>query len=321
MGGDVPMAVRDIPELKDDIIRLKRETDMAVLVHSYQDPDLADVADGTGDCIELAQALRRSGHRQAVVCGVRYVAEVVALLCPDREITLAHPQARCPMSGQVYPGRVRSWREEHPEACVVCSVHFGPQLMAECDLCITQNNALEVLGASGARRMLLLTDSNLGTWLSRRLPEKEIELWPCSCPAMNNAQAVDVELCRIKWPNALIAANGALRPEVTDLADMSGSTAQIMEYCAATEKTVIVADEISVCSALRRALPGRDIWQLAPSKLICSNMKLTGLETLERALKGEFGMHISVDPFTAEKAMVPMDRMLKMSGIYDFSKN
>lgn len=312
------MAVRDVPELKSDINALKHSVGAAVLVHSYQDPELSDVADGTGDCIELAAALRRSSHRRAVVCGVRYVAEIISILCPDREIILAHPQARCPMSGQVYPGRVRTWREEHPEACVVCSVHFSPQIIAECDLCVTQNNALEVLGASGARQMLLLTDVNLGTWLRDRIPDKQIDLWPCSCPAMSSTQAVDVELCRVKWPDALVAANGALKPEVTALADMSGSTAQIMEFCASAERDVIVADEISVCSTLRRTYPGKGIWQLAPSKLICSNMKLTGLETLERALKGEFGTRISVDPGTAQAALIPLQRMLRMSGAEGF---
>lgn len=289
-----------------------------MLVHNYQDPDLFDVADGTGDCIELAQALKKSGNRRAVVCGVRYVAETISLLCPDREIVLAHPQARCPMSGQVYPGRVRNWREEHPDTCVVCTVQFNARVKAECDLCVTNNNAPEVLRASGARKMLLLADSNFGEWLCRQLPEKEIELWRCSCPAMNNAQAMDVELCRTKWPDALVAANGAMKPEVTALADMSGSTAQIMEFCAAAEQDVIVADEISVCSLLRRRFPDKGVWQLAPSKLICSNMKLTGLEVLERALKGEFGVQVTAEPDVAERALVPLRRMLELSGIRDF---
>lgn len=308
------MAVRDIPELKSDIIKLKESVETAVLVHCYQDPDLADVADGVGDCIELAQILRKSGHRRAVVCGVRYVAEVIALLCPDREIILAHPQARCPMSGQVYPGRVKTWREEHPDTCVVCSVHFGVKLMAECDLCITQNNALRVLEASEVRRMLLLTDSSLGQWLKERLPEKEIELWPCSCPAMTAVKAVDVELCRTKWPDAVVAVNGALAPEVIAAADMSGSTDQIMEFCAASDRDVIVGDEVSVCSTLNRRYPEKRIWQLAPSKLICSNMKLTGLETLERALKGEFGCQVTNPPGTASRALVPLTRMLELAG-------
>lgn len=313
------MAVRDIPELKSDIMELKAAVDTAVLVHSYQDAELRDVADAVGDCIDLARALRNSAHPRAVVCGVKYVAQTVALLCPDREIILAHPQARCPMSGQVYHGRLRSWREEHPDTCVVCSVQFPVELKAECDLCVTGNNALKVLEACGAHKILLLADSNLGQWLRSRLPDKEIELWPCSCPAMTGAQAVDVELCRTKWPDALIAANGGLRPEVTGLADMSGTTDEIMAFCAASDKDVIVADEVSVCGALKKMYPDKGIWQLAPSKLICNNMKLTDLETLERALKGEFGLPVTVDKGLGQRAMTPMKRMLELSGVHDFS--
>ncbi len=313
------MAVRDISELKNDINSLKEAVNTAVLVHSYQDADLRDVADAVGDCIDLAAALKKSSRPRAMVCGVRYVAQTVALLCPDREIVLAHPQARCPMSGQVYHGRLSSWREEHPDTCVVCSVQFPVEIKAECDLCVTGNNALQVLSACGARRILLLADSNFGQWLRSRLPDKEIELWPCSCPAMTGAQAVDVELCRTKWPDAVIAANGSLRTEVTELADISGTTDEIMEFCASSDKDVIVADEVSVCSALQRMYPNKGIWQLAPSKLICNNMKLTDLETLERALKGEFGMQISVDKASRERAIIPMNKMLKLLEIHDFS--
>ena len=313
------MAVRDTAELKNDIMALKQSVNTAVLVHSYQDPDLADVADGVGDCVDLALALRRSSCPRAVVCGVRYVAETVALLCPDREIILAHPQARCPMSGQVYHGRVRSWREEHPDTCVVCMVQFGAKIKAECDLCITGNNALQVLSASNARRVLLLADNSFGRWLSDRLPEKEFELWPCSCPAMTGAQASDVELCRVRWPQAKVAANGSLRQEVTALADMSGSTSEIIDFCRSVEEDVIVADEVSVCSYLRKLFPERSFMPVAPSKLICNNMKLTDLETLERALSGGFGMHVTVDPSLQEKALAPVLRMLEMTGIHDFS--
>ncbi len=313
------MAVRDIPELKSDIMALRKSVDTAVLVHNYQDPELSDVADAVGDCVTLALALKQSIHRRAVVCGVRYVAEMIALLCPDREIVLAHPQARCPMSGQVYPGRVRDWREEHPETCIVCSVQFSAKVKAECDLCVTGNNALQVLGASNARRMLLLADNNFGRWLQEHLPEKEIELWPCSCPAMTGAQATDVELCRVKWPDALVAANGSLRQEVTALADMAGSTEEILEFCEKTDRDVIVADETSVCNLLKKRHPNRGFWQLAPSKLVCNNMKLTDLEILERALMGGFGLPVSVDPDIYEKAIVPVRRMLELSGISQWS--
>lgn len=313
------MAVRDIAELKSDIIALKKSVNTAVLVHSYQDADMTDVADGVGDCVDLALALRRSDFPRAVVCGVRYVAETVALLCPDREIILAHPQARCPMSGQVYPGRVRDWREEHPDTCVVCSVQFSAKLKAECDLCVTNNNALRVLSASNARRVLLLADNNFGQWLSRQLPDKEIELWPCSCPAMIGAQASDIELCRIKWPRALVAANGSLKQEVTALADMSGSTSEIIEFCRSAEQDVVIADEVSVCNYLKKLCPERNFWPVAPSKLICNNMKLTDLETLERALNGGFGLQITVEPAVREKALGAVIRMLEMSGIHEFS--
>lgn len=312
--GRLCVAVRDVPELKSDIIALKRSAGVAVLCHDYQEPDLADVADAVGDSVELARALRGMNVKKAVVCGVRYIAESISLLCPDREIVLAHPQSRCPMSAQVHPGRVRMWRDENPGVCVVCTVHFSAELKAECDLCVTQSNALEVMKASGAARMLLLADRSFGEYIRAALPDRQIELWPCRCPAMSATQAQDVELARVKWPDALLAANCCLHAQISQLADMTGSTAEIIDFCAATDRSVIIADEVSVCSRLRRLYPGRGLYQLAPSKLICSNMKLTGLETLERALKGEFGAPVGVSPAIAERALAPMTRAMSMIG-------
>lgn len=308
------MAVREIPELKNDILELKKRTGVTIVAHRYQDPDVIDVADACGDVIQMARAVSESPNQKALVCGVRCIAEVISMFCPEKEIILAHPQARCPMSGQIYPGRVRQFREEHPDTCIICMVSASTALKAECDLCVTEDNSFRVMSTSTAGKMLFLSDSNLGQCLRDMLPEKDIELWSCHCPALSGVSTDDVKLCRIKWPDAMIFANRQLSREVTLAADMCGSTAEIIEFCEKSDRDVVIADESNVCERLKRRFPEKGLFQLAPSKLLCNNMRLTALPTVERALKGEFGAVITASPEHCARAMLTLTRMLALSG-------
>lgn len=307
------MAVREISELKEDILRLKEKTGTAVLVHNYIDPDIQDIADCCGDCMELAEAARILPNHRIVLCGVHFAAEVIALLCPEKEIILAHSQSRCPMSNQIYPGRIKMFREDNPDVCVVAGLNASAALKAECDFCIAQDNALDVLRASGASKVLFASDCNLGEYLSENLPDIDFTLWNCCCPMLSSVCVQDVELARQKWPNAVLAANMNCRRDIRQLADMVGSTADIIRYCEAVEWDVIIADEASVCKSLSRRYPERGFYQLAPSKFICSNMQINTLERLEKAILGEFGQRVEPEPRSRAGALAAVERMLELA--------
>ncbi len=308
------MAVREIPELKADILRAKEETGTAVLAHCYIDPDIQDIADVCGDSLELALAARGLSQRRIVVCGVHYTAETVAMLCPDKEIILAHAQSRCPMSGQIFPGRIAMYREDHPNVTVVTTLNASAALKAECDLCVTADNAIEVLRASQAKEVLFAADYNLGEYLSENLPEISFTLWNCKCPMLGSVVVQDVELARQKWPDARLAVNTGCGRDIRQLADMVGSTADIVRYCKAVDWEVIIADDASVCRQLSRTMPERKFYQLAPSKFICSNMQINNLETTELAILGRFGVKVQPGVAASRKALRPVEKMLELAG-------
>ena len=304
------MSVKEIPELKADILALKKQTGTAVFSHFYQDPDVIEISDGFGDTMDIARMAAQSPCERVVVCGVSFTAETVELLLPEKEIILAHPQARCPMTGQIYPRRIDMYREEHPDTCVVTCISSSAALKAVSDVCVTATNAVEVLRALSETDILFAGDGNLGEYIAENLPEKNIEVWSCCCPVLSFIDERDIELSRQKWPGARVAANNSCTAEVRKAADYIGSTADIIRYCEAVEWDVIVADEVSVCKLLRRRCEGRGFYQPAPSKLICNNMEITSLETVERVLKGEFGLRVSVEENLRVNAKKPIDRML-----------
>lgn len=290
------MAVREIPELKADILKEKERHGTAVAAHYYCDPDIADIADCFGDSAELALAVSKLPHSRVVVCGVHFIAESVKLFCPEKEIVLAHSQAKCPVSGQIRPQRLQFFREEHPQALIVGCTSASIALKAESDLCVTPANAVEAIRSFPNEEVLFYSDKYLGNYIASQLPQKKIELMSCCCPTMSSPTLQDVELARIKWPNAVLAANNRCCPEILATAEFVGGTGDILRYCTATEGDVIIADEINVCRFLCRKYPERNFYQLAPSKLVCNNMQITNLETVERAVKGEFGTVISIAP-------------------------
>lgn len=306
------MAVREIPELKADIIRAKKQTGTAVLAHHYVHPDIQDIADCTGDILKLALYAQNCSESRIVVCGIACAAETAALLCPSKEILLSHPQARCPMSGQIYPGRIEMFREGHPNALVATTLHASAALKGECDLCVTADNAVDVLRAAGASEVLFAADQSLGEYLAENLPEVDMTLINCRCPMHSSVSTQDVELARQKWKNAALAVNVSCRREIRQLADMVGSTNDILRYCRAVDWDVIIADNASVRGMLCRELPERSFYQLAPSKLICSSIQINSLESVEQTILGRFGVKITIAPFIAQKAIRPIERMIEL---------
>lgn len=290
------LAVREIPELKEDIIKEKLAHNTAVAAHYYCDPDIIDIADCFGDSAELAEAVSKLKQNRVVVCAVHFVAECIKLRCPEKEIILAHSQARCPVSGQLRAERLRYYREDHPQALIVGCTSASIALKANSDICVTPANAIEAIGSFNNEEILFYSDKYLGSYLASQLPGKRIETMNCCCPTMASPDLRDVELARIKWPEAVLAANNRCCPDIVSSADFVGGTGDIIRFCACVEQDVIVADEVNVCRYLNRRYPQRNFYQLAPSKLVCNNMHITDLETVERAVKGDFGHRITIDP-------------------------
>lgn len=307
------MAVREIPELKADILRLKEQTGTAVLAHYYIDPDVQEIADACGDSMGLVRAAMELDAKRIVIAGVYFMAETIALLCPDKEIILAHSQARCPMSGQIFPGRIRMYREEHPDCFIVTGLSASSKLKAECDLCVTRSNAVDILRRLEVKEVLFASDCNIGEYLKENLPDVDVTVWNCSCPMLNSVAVQDVDLARQKWSGASLAVNMSCRSEIRRMADIVGSAADIIRYCEAVDWDVIIADETAVCQMLSRRHPERQFHQLAPSKLICSNMQINTLEAVERAIKGEFGVTVEPDVLSGGQAEAAVRRMLELA--------
>lgn len=302
-------------ELKEAILQAKKDTGTLVLAHTYQDPDIIDIADITGDSFALSKAAADiKDKKRVLLCGVRFMADTVKILSPEKEVVLSHKSATCPMAEQIAPERVRQFKKENPDVCVCAYINTSTELKAECDVCVTSSTAVKIVSALPSNKILFIPDQNLGGYVREFVPNKDIILWDGCCPTHHSISVKDVTEAKEKHPNAKIAVHPECRKEVVDLCDFVGSTSEIINFCKSCDRDVIIATERGVCDKLSRDYPDRGFYQLAQSKLTCPNMKMTTLENVYKALLGEFGDVIEIDEELRLKAKRSIDNMLKYGG-------
>lgn len=303
----------EISELKRKIIEAKEKTGTVILAHTYQEPDIIDIADITGDSFFLSKKAAEIKAKRVVMCGVRFMAESVKILSPETETILPVPSATCPMAEQILPERVRKFKEENPEAQVVAYINTTAALKAECDVCVTSSSAIKIVDKIDAPSILFIPDQHLGSFVKEKLPHKNIILWDGYCPVHAQLTKEDVLECKKSHPDAVFAVHPESPAEVVVLADMVGATSEIINYAKAQKGKVIIGTERGVVDYLAINEENGDRFiQLAPEKLCCEDMKKISLEDVYKSIIGEAGEKIQLPEDLRKKALVSINRMLEL---------
>ena len=174
-----------IRDLQEQICRLKKEKNALVFAHSYQSPDILEIADLTGDSFALSAKAKEFGCETIVLCGVRFMAETLKMLCPEKRVILPVADAACAMANQISPARVLEFKREHPDYAVVAYINTSTELKAVCDVCVTSSSALKIVEKLPQKNILFIPDKNLGSFVKAKLPQKNIVLWDGCCPVHN----------------------------------------------------------------------------------------------------------------------------------------
>lgn len=299
-------------DIVNEIKRLKEETGTVILAHTYQNPEIIELADITGDSFALAKKSLSAGTKRVIMCGVRFMAESVKILSPDTEVILPVPEATCPMAEMITPERVRKYKEENPGAVVVAYINTTAALKAECDVCVTSSSALKIVEKIDAPEILFIPDKNLGSFVKKHFPEKNIVLWDGYCPIHATLTEDDILKAKKEHPEALLAVHPECEKDVVKHADMAGSTAEIIDFALASDKPVIIGTERGVADYLIPKYPEKKLYHLCPGKLTCKDMKYTTPESILKALKGEGGEIIELPEDLRIKAKHSIDEMLRL---------
>lgn len=299
-------------EVISEIKRLKEETGTLILAHTYQEPEIIELADITGDSFALAKKSLSAGAKRVIMCGVRFMAESVKILSPDTEVILPEPDATCPMAEMISPERVRRYKEENPEAVVVAYINTTAALKAECDVCVTSSSALKIVAQLDAPEILFIPDKNLGSFVKEHFPDKNIVLWDGYCPVHAQITEEDILKAKKKHPEALLAVHPECNKDVVKHSDMAGSTAEIIDFALKSDKPVIIGTERGVADYLIPKHPEKKFYHLCPDKLVCKDMKYTTPESILKALRNEGGEKIRLPEELIRKAKHSIDEMLRL---------
>ena len=299
-------------ELQDEIIRLKKEKDICILAHAYQSHDIWEVAEYVGDSYGLSVQAAKAAQSTVLMCGVRFMAETVKILSPQKRVLLSNSNAGCPMAEQMDVELISGVKKMYPDYTVVAYINTTSELKTICDVCVTSSSAVQIVKNIENKNILFIPDCNLGKWVADQVPEKNIKLLQGGCPTHVRMSKRDVEKARKAHPDALLLVHPECLPEVSELADYRGSTTGIMDYAKKSDaKEFIIGTENSIVQHLQFACPDKQFYPLSRD-CVCHNMKLTTLGDVYQCVKGTGGEEIKLDEEVRIKAKRCIDTMLEL---------
>jgi len=298
-------------QLGERIAELKEELDAVIVAHNYQRPEVQDIADFVGDSLELSRQCTTVDARTIVFCGVHFMAEIAAILNPDRTVLLSEGSAGCPMADMVSADELREWKQRYPQALVVTYVNSSAETKAESYICCTSANGVEIVDSVPGNDILFVPDQNLGHYIATQT-KKNIILYPGFCYVHHRLKPEQVKLAKKLHSEAQVIVHPECRPEVITLADAALSTSQMLRYVkASSHNSFIIGTEEGLLHRLRQENPGKSFYLVSNSQ-ICTNMKKTTLETLARTMELRQNK-VTVPEGVRIKAKQAVDRMLAVS--------
>lgn len=302
-----------IRDIQEKILKLKKEKDILILAHSYVAHEITEIADFTGDSYALSVKASKAQNKTVIMCGVRFMAETVKILSPEKTVILATPEAGCEMADMMDKAYIQKVQSENPGYTTVAYVNTTADLKTVCDVCVTSSSAVNVVRNIENKNILFVPDTNLGTFVKNSLPDKNIKLLSGCCPIHASVTADDAAAVKAKHPDALLLVHPECLPSVTAMADFVGSTADIMDYARKSHaKEFIIGTEISIAEHLQYECPDKKFYYLS-DKLICKNMRLTTLMDVLGCIEGTAGEEIELDSKTISDARGCIDEMIRLN--------
>lgn len=294
------------------IEELKRERDAVILVHNYQAAEVQGIADFLGDSLDLSRKAAAAEASTIVFCGVYFMAETAAILSPEKTVLIPDPEAGCPMANMLPAEELRAFKKQHPGAVVVAYVNSSAAAKAEADLCCTSANAPAVINSiPEGKEIIFAPDKFLGDWAMKQTGRRLI-LYPGYCPVHRMLDRAAILRARQRHPAALVMVHPECTPEVIAEADEVLSTSGMVRLARESgRQEFIVGTEADMTVCLRRENPGKKFYPASP-RLICPNMKKTGLEKVLWALE-ENRHRVTVPEEIRLQALKAVEAMVSIS--------
>ena len=320
--GFIDEPVAEGTDLKAEIRRLAKEKGAIILAHYYTIGDIQDIADFVGDSLALARKAAETDAKMMVMCGVHFMAETCKLLSPDKTVLCPDLNAGCSLADSCKAEDLKKYKEEHPGYQVISYVNTTAAVKALTDVVVTSGNAKKVVDQLPAGdKYIFGPDYNLGNYINEVTGRKML-LWNGGCHVHERFSVDGILALKKRYPEAVVMAHLECRGPVLALADVKGSTADMLKYARQNRATqFIVATEAGILHEMQRNCPDKEFIPVPPeiseSGLECScnecqYMKMNTLLKIYNTLKYE-RPNVEVDPEIAKDAVKPIEKMLELS--------
>ena len=295
--------------LAEEIATLRKERNAVILAHNYVTSDIQDIADFTGDSLELSIKAKELKAGVIVFCGVRFMAETAKLLSPHSTVLLPNLYSGCPMADMADPSEVAAYKKANPDTVLVAYVNSTAEVKAQVDICCTSGNAEKIIRSIPAdKKIMFLPDRNLGANMMNKL-NRPMELWQGFCPTHNKVTVEMIREARRMHPEAKVLVHPECRPEIVAEADEALSTGGILRFVReSADRQFIIGTETGILHRLAKENPEQGFFPLRP-EMLCPNMKKITLQEVADAL-AEMRNVIELPPELMARAVLPIERML-----------
>ena len=304
--------------IKEEIRRMCREKNAVIMAHYYTDGEIQDMADFVGDSLALAQKAATTDADIIVMCGVHFMGETSKILCPDKKVLVPDLEATCSLAESCPADKFAEFVAEHPGHTVISYVNTTAATKAVTDIVVTSSNAREIVESLPQDTPIIFgPDRNLGGYINS-ITGRNMLLWDGACHVHEKFSVEKILELKKQYPDAKVLVHPECKGAVVKLADKVGSTAALLKYSINdSSDTFIVATESGILHEMQKACPEKTFIPAPPSDSTCacnecSYMKLVTMQKLYDCLKNE-APEIHVDAQVAEKAIVPINRMLEIS--------
>jgi quinolinate synthase len=300
--------------LIEEIRELAAKRNAIILAHNYQVAEVQDAADFTGDSLGLALEAQKTDAELIIFCGVHFMAESAKIMNPEKRVLLPNLSAGCSLADSITPESLDEWIERYPDHTVVTYVNSSAEVKAMSYICCTSANAVSVIRSLHTDKILFTPDRNLGNWVKKQVPEKEIVVYDGACPTHDVLRGANVSKARSAFPDAVVIAHPECREDIIAMADEVCSTTAMMDRIGRhpEAKTFIIATESGIIHQMKKRYPDREFVMAdgcIGCRLHCPYMKMITLWDVKRALV-EDKFEITVEPDVMEGARLSLERML-----------
>ena len=299
-------------DIYHEIETLKKERDAVILAHYYVPAEVQRIADYVGDSYFLSKLAAGLPNPVLVYCGVSFMGESGCLLNPEKTVLMPDPEADCPMAHMVRREDVEKARAEYDDLAVVCYINSTAEIKTWADVCVTSANAVKIVRELPNRNILFIPDRNLGRYVARQVPEKNVMTVQGCCPVHEGISPREIAALKAAHPQAEILVHPECNEAVTAMADYIGSTAGIIAHASGSAApSFIVATEVGVEYELRQRNPGKAFY-FPETSPVCRDMKRITPEKILHVLKTGAN-RVSVPRSQAVGACAALSRMLELA--------